>query len=275
VDALLAVERVGDGVFTACLESYGGASFGGQTLGCAARAAALTCPARSLHSMHAVFLRPVPPQTAIELRVERLRDGRRFTHRRVQVCHDGRLLSDIVTSFTSPVAGAAIGDARFDADVPQPESLPDEATVAREEGWQEWSDSAIEWRWIGKPWRPAPGESSRYAAWIKPRRPLPDDGDLRAAVVAYLSDFHSHWPVARMLGRSFEPIGFVSLDQSVWVHADEDWNAWRLLTSECDVARGGRALTRRQLWSRDGRLLASMTQESLITGEENDAGRGG
>jgi acyl-CoA thioesterase-2 len=266
VDALLAVERISERVFTACLDSYGGASFGGQTLGCAARAVALTCPERPLHSLHAIFLRPVPPQTPIELRVEVVRDGRRFAHRRVQVCHAGRLLCDVSASFTSPASGPAFGDAT-PAGVPEPESLADDATVAREEGWQGWSDSPIEWRWVGKPWQPLPGESSRYAAWIKPRQALADDAALRAAAVAYLSDFHSHWPAARILGRSFEPIGFVSLDQSVWVHADEDWNAWRLLISECDVATAGRALTRRQLWSRDGRLLASMAQESLITDE--------
>jgi acyl-CoA thioesterase-2 len=265
VDTLLAVERIDDGTFTACLEGYGGASFGGQTLGCAAHAVALTCPDRSLHSLHAIFLRPVPPETSIELRVERLRDGRRFAQRRVQVCHEGRLLCDIRASFTSPVSGTSCGDATFDADVPQPESLADDVTVARSEGWQGWPDNPIEWRWVGSPWRPQRGESSHYAAWIRPRRPFADDRALRAAVVAYLSDFHSHWPVARILGRSFEPVGFVSLDQSIWVHADENWNAWRLFTSECDVTHGSRALTRRRLWSRDGRLLASMIQESLIT----------
>jgi acyl-CoA thioesterase-2 len=71
-------------------------------------------------------------------------------------------------------------------------------------------------------------------------------------------------PVARRLGARFEPLGYTSLDQSLWLHRDEPWDDWRLLTSVSDVAHGGRAFTRRTLHARDGRLLASMAQEQLV-----------
>ena len=74
----------------------------------------------------------------------------------------------------------------------------------------------------------------------------------------------SHMPVARRLGGPFEPFGYTSLDQLLWVHCDEPWDDWRLVTTLCDVARAGRAFTRRTLHARDGRLLASMAQELLL-----------
>ena len=264
--ALLAVDPAGDNVFRARLDSHGGLSFGGQTLGCATLAAGRTCAERALHSLHAIFLRPVPPETLIEFLVERVRDGRRFAHRRVQVREGNRLLCEILASFASSSTGESFGDASDDKDAPEPESLPDDATVAHAEGWADWAPGPLEWRWIGSPWRPGPNEPSRYQGWVRPRWPLADDPALRAAVVTYLADFHSHWPVARKRGGNFEPQGFVSLDQALWIHRDEPWDEWRLITSECDVAHGGRALSRRQLYSRDGRLIASMAQEALIPG---------
>jgi acyl-CoA thioesterase-2 len=264
-DQLLAIERVGDNSYRVCLMGHGGASFGGQTLGCAIRAAAETAAGRSLHLFHALFLRPVPPETPVDLTVERIRDGRRFGQRRVRVEKDGRLLCEVLAGFASPGEGAVFGDARIDPDVPAPETLDDEKTVARAEGWKDWSPDALQWRWIGAPWRPLEGESSRYLAWVRPSVP-PEDRTLHAGALAYLSDFHSHFPVARVYKQNFEPVGFVSLDQSVWLHRDDPWDGWRLLVSECDTAQAGRALSRRQLFSRDGHLIASMAQEALLTG---------
>jgi acyl-CoA thioesterase-2 len=262
-EQLLAVEPAGDDVFTARLESHGGLSYGGQTLGCATLAAARTCAERALHALHAIFLRPVPPETPVDFVVERVRDGRRFAHRRVLARQGGRLLCEIFASFASPGSGDGFGDA-IAGEVPDPDGLPDDATVARIEGWRDWVPGPLEWRWIGTPWKPAPGDASRYRAWVRPRWPLTDDAAVRAAVLPYLADFHSHWPVARIRRGSFETTGFVSLDQVVWVHRDEPWHGWRLITSECDVANAGRALSRRQLFTRDGRPIATMAQEALI-----------
>jgi acyl-CoA thioesterase II len=85
-----------------------------------------------------------------------------------------------------------------------------------------------------------------------------------AAALAFLSDYHSHFPVARRLGGPFEPWGYTSLDQSLWVHRDVAWDTWLLLATESEAAHAGRALTRRQLFTRDGRIVASMMQEQLI-----------
>ena len=106
--------------------------------------------------------------------------------------------------------------------------------------------------------------TSRYAGWVRPRIPLPKDRCLNAAALAFLSDYHSHFSVARKLAGSFEPFGYTSLDQVVWVHRDRPWDDWWLLRTESDVAHAGRSFTRRVLHARDGQLIASMAQEQLL-----------
>ena len=117
----------------------------------------------------------------------------------------------------------------------------------------------------GEAWRcETPAAKSRYQAWVRPRFPLGEGPGLRGAAMAYLADYHSHWPVVRKLAGDFGPTGFVSLDQVVWVHRDLPWDDWRLVTTESDVAHAGRSLCRRAVHTRDGRLVASMLQEQLI-----------
>jgi acyl-CoA thioesterase-2 len=266
----LAIEPVGADVFRAELDG-----FGGVTLGCATLAAACTAGGRSLHSLHAYFLRPVPAQQWVELAVERVRDGRRTAHRRVRIRHGERLLCELVASFTTPGEGAEYQDARVEA-APPPEDLPSEDEVARAEGWKRDEPGplggALEWRWIdGTPWSdPRPDTPSRYRAWVRSRGALAPDPPLQAAALAFLSDYHSHMSVARRLGGRFEPFGYTSLDQALWVHRDLAWDDWRLLVTESDVAHAGRALTRRALHTRDGRLVASMAQEQMIPGAAGD-----
>ncbi len=122
----------------------------------------------------------------------------------------------------------------------------------------------IEFRFIGgSPWRAS--DVSLYRAWARPRKPLPAEPAFHAAAIAFLADMHSHVPAARRLGYHFEPFGFTSLDQVVWVHRTEPWTDWLLLTSVSDVGQGGRAFARRTLHGRDGRLIASMAQEQFVS----------
>ena len=71
--------------------------------------------------------------------------------------------------------------------------------------------------------------------------------------------------VARRLGYHFEPFGYTSLDQVLWVHRTEPWTDWRLLTTVSDIGSAGRAWSRRTLHARDGRLIASMAQEQFVS----------
>jgi acyl-CoA thioesterase-2 len=266
LDEVFAIEPAGENAYRARL---GG--FGGETLGCATLAAARSCEGRALHSLHTYFFRPVPADRPIELRVQRIREGRRFAHRRVGVWIDGLLLCELVASFAAPAGGIDYQEAGADP-APPPETLPSEEEVGRQEGWQPGEPGPLfgplEWRWIdGLPWRSdARQVPSGYRAWVRPRFPLAADHALHAAALAFRSDYHSHMSVARKLGAHFEPFGYTSLDQALWLHRDLFWDDWWLLATESDVAHAGRAWTRRRLHSRDGRLVASMAQEQLIPG---------
>ena len=265
LDEMLAIEPAGDDRFTATLHG-----FGGITLGCATLAAARTCADRALHSLHTYFLRPVPPGAAVEFVVERLRDGRRFAHRRVQVRQADRLLCELMASFTTAAEGIEYQESAIDRDTPPPEELASEAEIARAEGWNLDEPGpmggALEWRWIGIPWRTeSTAVAARYRGWVRPRFALPRDRALHAAAFALLSDYHSHFSVARKRGGPFEPFGYTSLDQVLWLHRDRFWEDWWLLATDSDVAHGGRAFTRRMLYDRDGALIASMAQEQLLS----------
>jgi acyl-CoA thioesterase-2 len=261
---VLELTRLGEDRFEAATDG-----FGGVTLGCALLAAAQSAPV-PLHSFHAYFLRAVPGDRPTELAVERLRDGRRFSHRRVQVRDGERLTCELVASFAASAEGLEAQDVSLSRGTPQPESLPDEAEIARREGFDLDESSPfggpLEWRWVGDtPWSAdTPQADSAYGAWVRPRFPLPEERPWHAAALAFLADFHSHMSVARWLGGSTEGQLYTSLDQSLWLHRDLPWNDWWHLTTEGVVAHGGRALTRRSLHSRDGRLVATMAQEQLI-----------
>lgn len=258
------IEPAGETAFTTRLHG-----FGGVTLGCATLAAARTCEGRSLSSLHTYFLRAVPIDRQVTLLVERLRDGRRFSHRRVELRENDQLFFELIASFVAPGAGAEYQEART-GPVAVPEDLASEEEIARAEGWRPGEPGPIfgplEWRWVdGPPWRNTAAETpSRYCAWVRPRFPLPNDSAWNAAALAFLSDYHSHFPVARRLGGPFEPWGYTSLDQSLWVHRNVAWDEWLLLATDSEVAHAGRALTSRQLFTRDGRLVASMMQEQLM-----------
>jgi len=262
---LIECDPIGDDVFRAHLPG-----FGGVTLGCATLAAARTCEF-SLHSLHVYFLRPVPMDRPVEFVVSRVRDGRRFAHRRVEVRDGERVCCELVASFAAPSRGFEYQEPAHGLAPPAPEELPSEEEIAREEGWDLEKPGpiggALEWRFIGgTPWRPEGArEASLYRGWVRPRAPLPEDPALQAAALAFLADMHSHMAVARRLGAHFEPTGYTSLDQMLWIHRADPWNDWRLLTTVSDVAHAGRAWTRRTLHARDGGLIASMAQEQWLS----------
>ena len=258
------LERRGDDHFVARLDG-----FGAITLGCAVLAAARSTD-RPLHALHAWFLRPVSLERPSEIRVTRVRDGRRFAQRRVVVSSAGQPACEVMASFAVPAPGIDAQDDQLDPETPPPEALPSEAEIARAEGWKPGKPGPLggplEWRWIGgTPWRSeGPAARSRYGAWVRPRFALPSEPAWHAAALAFLADYHSHLGVARWLGAFHEPMHYTSLDQSLWLHRALAWDDWWHLTTEAVSAHAGRALTRRSLHARDGRLVATMAQEQVI-----------
>ena len=102
--------------------------FGGQVAGQALVAATRTVQAdRRVHSLHAYFLRPGDPTVPILYEVDRIRDGRSFTTRRVVAIQHGRPIFNLSASFHISEQGFSH---QFDkpTDVAPPEDLDDFAT---------------------------------------------------------------------------------------------------------------------------------------------------
>ena len=229
------------------------------------------CEGRALHSLHAYFLRRVPPDVTIELRVERLSDGRRLAHRRVQIRLEDRVLCEVSASFTTAQDGVAFQEVAMDPGVPAPEALLPDVELAKIEGWPG-PPPPVEWRWIEYPSRVmAPGEAPLCRGWARPRTPLPDDPRLHAAALAYLSDWASQGAVERRYARGFAHERFVSLDHAVWLHQPARWDDWLLVTTRSDIAADGRALTRREVYTQSG----SAGRHDRAGSPDRRAGRGG
>ena len=266
----LAIEPVREGVFRARLRGFDGRSFGGTTLGCAMLAAGHGCEGRALHSLHAYFLRRVPPDVEIELHVEKLSDGRRLAHRRVQLRREGRVLCEVSASFAAAQAGFGFQEVAIDPGAPAPEALMPDVELAKIVGWPD-PPPPVEWRWIEYPSRElAAGEAPLCRGWARPRTPLPDDARVHEAALAYLSDWASQGAIERRFAPRFAHERFASLDHAIWVHEPARWDDWWLVTTRSDIAAAGRALTQRQIYTRDGRLIATIAQEALI-GEHGGA----
>lgn len=262
--ARLDVERGSENEFRGSLEGFDGRIFGGEILAKAVSAALLTAAGRELHSVHAYFLRAVPPEQPLRFAVRVLRDGRRLASRRVAVVHDERKVAEVTVSLAAKLDGPHFEDRPHELDVPAPDESPTLADLAREEGWEP-RDNPLDWRYVEHPWRQSrTGEGSHWRAWIRPREPLPDDPRVHAAALAYLSDYGSLGALQRRFGEAFEWSASASLDHALWIHRPLRWRDWILMESHSELGFGGRALTERRIFGADGRRIATVAQEALF-----------
>lgn len=173
---LLKLEALGDDVFVGQSQDLGwGRVYGGQVLGQALSAAERTVDSTRLaHSFHSYFLRPGNPRESIEYRVERTRDGRSFSTRRVRAEQDGRPIFFLAASFQIPESGLEHQDAA--PDVTGPDGLLSFTDLIRKhadllpEAMSDWAmmDFPIEMRpvKISDPMNPAPSDPVQYV-WLR------------------------------------------------------------------------------------------------------------
>jgi acyl-CoA thioesterase-2 len=239
--------------------------FGGLVLGQAALAAGRTAPDPTLHSLHAYFLRGGRPGVPIEYTVERVRDGRTFTARRVLARQGGDAICDIMLSYVHPEEGVEHQDPMPAA--PDPELLRDSWEIWRgEDGNPLWPKGPIEWRYDEPPdYVAKPGESTTELTWMRMRAPLPEDAMIHAAALAFLSDEGSLGGVERRHGwDGFSHHASASLDHAFWLHRPARWDGWLLMVTDSPVAYAARAHTIRQFFTRDGIHVATMAQEAVV-----------
>lgn len=239
-----------------------GRIFGGLVLAQAAIAAGYTVDAdRTLHSLHAYFVRGGKPELPIEYHVERVRDGRSFTARRV-LCRQGdEAICDVTASYVRPEEGISHQEPL--SGVPMPEDLPEFT------GWDEDDDPEtwpFELRPIMGPDEPPedPNQPAFAAAWVRIRAPLPADPMFHSAAMVFDSDAGSFAGIERRYGwDAFDFRVSASLDHAIWIHRPVVWDDWIYTQTETPVAHGGRALTFRKMYRRDGTHISTMAQEAI------------
>ncbi|MDQ1740183.1 MAG: acyl-CoA thioesterase [Pseudonocardiales bacterium] len=247
--------------------------FGGQVAGQALVAAGRTVDSeRLVHSLHSYFIRPGDPSIPIIYTVDRVRDGRSFSVRRVLAIQHGQPIFTLSASFHLPQGGIDHQAAMPPA--PAPESLP--TLAERYEGYDElWAvmrqiPQAFDVRYVDDPpWVQrvqGPRESQPHRIWLKADGTLPDDPLLHICVVTFASDMNllDSVLIHHGLAARLDPISMASLDHAMWFHRPFRADDWLLYVSSSPSASGGRGLATGQFYSRDGRLVASVTQEGMI-----------
>lgn len=261
---LLTLEERGDDVFTASTPADGpNRLFGGQVAAQSLRAATLTVPGdRFAHSFHAYFIRPGRPGVPLELTVDRTRDGRSFTTRRVSAAQDGEPIFVLAASFHVAEPGDD-WQPPLAADVPDPEA----ATAPESPFTRFASMSPFELRPVRDPG--TGGFPVLHPFWVRTKRLLPDDPGLHASVIAFISDMGVVGS-ARAPGSSL-PERFVgaSLDHAVSFHRPARADEWLLFSVDPVTNAGARGLARGTMHTRHGVLVASVAQEALL----RDAGQ--
>lgn len=245
--------------------------FGGQVAGQALVAASRTVDDRDrrVHSLHAYFLRPGDPTIPILYEVDRIRDGKSFTTRRVVAIQHGQAIFNLHASFHVPETGLEHQIPM--PEVPPAETLPDFKTrmEPHRELLGDWYDRPrpIDVRYVeGDPLTRAHERSIHQRVWLRADGQLPDDPTLHACIVTYASDMTLLDTTLLPHGLAWgEPgLQMASLDHAMWFHRPfraDDWLLYDQATPSTSAARG---LAAGAIFTRDGALAVSVVQEGLI-----------
>jgi acyl-CoA thioesterase-2 len=246
--------------------------FGGQVAGQALVAAGRTVePGRPVHSLHAYFLRPGDPSVPILFDVDRIRDGRSFTTRRVVAVQHGQAIFNLAASFHRAEDG-------FDHQLPMPPAPPPEELPTFAERLAPYREQLGEWytrpqpidlRHVGDPPHVTGGHHRRppsQQVWFRADGALPDDDLLHACVATYASDMTLLDSILLAHGTSWldpELMG-ASLDHAMWFHRPFRADEWLLYDQESASAAGARGLGQGRIYRRDGAHAVSVVQEGLF-----------
>jgi acyl-CoA thioesterase-2 len=248
-----------------------GRVFGGQVLAQSLVAATRTVEGRPVHSLHGYFLRPGDIELPITFSVDRLRDGRSFSTRRVQAYQKGEPIFSMIASFQETDPGLEHHD-EFPLDIPAPETLPSAAELIGDNPHpvaQYWAKARpFDMRHVGSPiYFSVKGEPvAHQAVWIKALGDMPADAQLHTAALAYASDYSILESIYRRHGIAWSHPGLksASLDHAMWFHREPKVDEWMLYVQESPSASGGRGLSLGRIFSQDGRLLATIAQEGMV-----------
>ncbi|MEL6487517.1 MAG: acyl-CoA thioesterase II [Pseudomonadota bacterium] len=285
---LLTVEQRASDVSLGAPQKDGmGRVFGGQVLAQSLQAAqASVPPAKTAHSLHAYFLRGGTEGKPIEYRIDRDFDGNSFANRRVvasQESEDGTFkpILNLTASFQTPEDGLEHCEAPM-PDIAPPEELKTDAEIRREVVSQVgamMSESQrnlmlrprpIEMRTADRlHWMNSEPKEPRAHSWFRTVAPVTGEADtpaLHRALITYASDFTLLGTAALPHGLSWmrgELMG-ASLDHALWFHGEARADEWLLYVTDSPWSGAGRGFNRGRIFTRDGRLVASVAQEGVL-----------
>ncbi len=247
--------------------------FGGQVIGQALVAANRTVEDRVAHSLQAYFLRAGDPTVPIIYEVDRIRDGKSFSTRRVVAIQHGAAIFSMSASFHKEERGLTHQIEM--PDVPGPEDLPSEAEL--KEKLIDKLPERLRAYWLAvRSIEIRPVDLSRYLSrepqapnqlvWIRATGPLGDTLATHQCVLAYASDFTLLDTALIAHGRFVfdSDLMLASLDHSVWFHQPFRADDWLLYAQDSPYSSAARAFCRGTVFTRDGRLVASTAQEGLV-----------
>jgi acyl-CoA thioesterase-2 len=249
--------------------------FGGQVAGQALVAASRTVDEhdRHVHSLHAYFLRPGDPKVPIVYDVDRIRDGKSFTTRRVVAIQHGRAIFSMSVSFHNDEDG--LDHQMAMPDVPHPDQLPSDADI-RAKILPDLPEAVRRYYERERPIELRPVDFGRYTGkklannqfniWMRTTAPLPDDPAIHRCALAYASDMTILDTALLPHQRSIfdRDIMGASLDHAVWFHRPFRADQWLLYTQDSPNSHGSRGFGRGLIFSADGALVASVAQEGLM-----------
>ena len=271
---LLTLERLEENLFRGESRDIGSKQvYGGQVLGQALSAAAQTVDDRHIHSLHAYFLRAGDMAAPIVYEVDRQRDGRSFSSRRVVAIQHGRPILNMAASFQ-------IDEQGFDhqapmPEVPQPDQLhdvaehPDLPLDRLPEKTRRFicSERPLEIRFVQDPqyFGTKPREPVKHI-WFKAADKLPDSRQLHEALLAYASDYGLLVTALRPHGVSTldKNLQLASLDHAMWFHRPFRADDWLLYSCDSPNSISNRGLARGSIYDQQGKLVASTAQEGLM-----------
>lgn len=238
-------------------------TFGGHVAGQSLVSAVRTVdPRYMVHSLHGYFLRPGDAKERTVFLVERIRDGGSFCTRRVNTVQHGETIFSMAASFQTEQEGITHQDVMPAA--PPPDGLPglNSIKVFDDAGFRqfdEWDVCIVPRERL----RLLPGKASQQQVWLRHRDPLPDDPVLHICALAYMSDL-------TLLGSAQvnhldvrDQLQVASLDHAMWFMRPFRADEWLLYDQSSPSASGGRALTRGEIFTRSGEMVAAVMQEGL------------
>jgi len=273
--ALLDIERIEVNLFRGQSPDDGMKRvFGGQVIAQALVAAYRTIDARICHSLHAYFIRPGDPSVPILYEVDRSRDGKSFTTRRVTAVQHGEQIFNLAASFQVPEQGyihqSPMPKTKHPAELKSEDELRAMAKdhVPKELQKQFARPRPIELKPVDPRQMISPAKTeAKKEMWLRMRGKVdPDNIPLQQCLLAYASDMG-------ILDTSTKPHGvngftggvqMASLDHSMWFHEPFDISNWLLYTMDSPSASGARGFNRGELYTEAGKLVASVAQEGLM-----------